>query len=36
MPIKLIGARVGYPDPRHFNKRFRQAEEQNPSEYRSS
>lgn len=36
LPVKLIGARVGYPDPQHFNKRFRQTEKQSPSEFRSS
>jgi AraC family transcriptional regulator len=36
MPIKLIGVRVGYPDPQHFNKRFRQSESQSPTEYRGS
>lgn len=34
MPVKLIGARVGYPDPQHFNKRFHQSESQSPTEYR--
>ncbi|NLW87732.1 MAG: helix-turn-helix transcriptional regulator [Planctomycetes bacterium] len=34
MPIKLIGASVGYPDPQHFNKRFRESESQSPSQYR--
>jgi AraC-like DNA-binding protein len=36
LPIKLIGARVGYPDPQHFNKRFRQAEHVSPTEYRTN
>ncbi len=36
MPIKLIGARVGYPDPQHFNKRFRELERISPTEYRGS
>ncbi|MBN1553526.1 MAG: helix-turn-helix transcriptional regulator [Phycisphaerae bacterium] len=35
LSIKQIGARVGYPDPQHFNKRFRQTENQSPSEFRS-
>jgi AraC-like DNA-binding protein len=35
LPIKLIGARAGYPDPQHFNKLFRAVAGVSPSKYRS-
>ena len=34
MPVKLVGARVGLPDPQHFNKTFRRVAGVSPSSLR--
>ncbi len=34
LPVKVIGAQVGYPDPQHFNKRFREITGSSPSRFR--
>jgi transcriptional regulator GlxA family with amidase domain len=35
LPIKAIGATIGYPAPDHFSKRFRQLNGLSPQEFRS-
>lgn len=34
LPVKVIGARVGLPDPHHFNKQFRKVNGQSPRRFR--
>lgn len=35
MTVRQVGARVGYPDPQHFNKQFRRFEGVSPSQSRA-